>query len=269
VLRLDKIHPVISGNKWFKLKYWLERARADDVDHIVTFGGAFSNHIVATAAAGKIFGFKTTGVIRGEEPQEYSHTLNQAKEYGMELLFLSRADFREKKITPGIPKKNLLINEGGYGELGVEGAAEILDYAQKESYSHICCAIGTTTMMAGLVRSSLAKQKVLGFAVLKNTSLVEDLQKLLTGTVVQKNFSVVNEYHFGGYAKRNSDLISFMNEFYDQASIPTDFVYTGKLFFGVIDLVKKNYFPPGSHILIVHSGGLQGNDSLPKNLLRF
>lgn len=268
VLRLDKIHPVISGNKWFKLKYWLEEAKINNKNHLVTFGGAYSNHIVATAAAGKIFGFKTTGVIRGEEPPN-SHTLIQAQEYGMDLHFITRKDFREKKLLNGLAENQLLINEGGYGEPGLRGAAEILNFCQKENYSHICCAVGTTTMMAGLICSSLASQEVIGFAALKNPSLGNDLQKLLGAENQAKNFKLVHEYHFGGYAKYTAELINFMNEIYSSTSIPTDFVYTGKLFWGVLDLVKKSFFAAGSRILIIHSGGLQGNESLPKKLLRF
>jgi 1-aminocyclopropane-1-carboxylate deaminase len=268
VLRLDKIHPVISGNKWFKLKYWLEDARTKNKDHILTFGGAYSNHIVATAAAGRMQGWKTTGIIRGERPGILSPTLQQAAEYGMELIFLSREDFRNRKLPGGL-NDAYIINEGGYGELGVKGAEEILDHCKKDRFTNICCAVGTTTMMAGLIKTAAAEQEVTGFPVLKNPSAETELLMLLSEHDQKKKFLFVHDYHFGGYAKRTGELIKFMNELHRSTGIPTDFVYTGKLFYAVWDLVKKNLFPPGSHILIIHSGGLQGNQSLPKDLLIF
>jgi len=269
VLRLDKIHPVISGNKWFKLKYWIENAKGQDKDHILTFGGAYSNHIVAVAAAGKLHGLKTTGVIRGERPGVLSPTLKQASEYGMQLIFLSRGDYRNKTLPREVNNDPYIINEGGYGRLGVKGAAEILDYSEKETWSHICCAVGTTTMMAGLVKAALPHQEIIGLPILKNHSLEADILQFLPGGDRKKNFRLIHDYHFDGYAKRSDKLISFMNEFYKTTGIPSDFVYTGKLFFGVFDLIKKDFLKDGSRILMIHSGGLQGNLSLPKDLLIF
>ena len=273
VLRLDKIHPIISGNKWFKLKYYLEEARNAGKDHLLTFGGAYSNHILATAAAGKLFGFKTTGIVRGEQPRVPSHTLVQATGYGMEVAFINREDYRSKKLPPNINKiKNqiYLINEGGYGRNGVKGAAEILNYCEKGNYSHVACAIGTSTMMAGLIAASLPKQKVIGVSVLKNNAGLEtDLCSLLSPAEQKKKFQLVPDNHFGGYAKYTSGLINFINEFYKDTALPSDFVYTGKLFYGILQLIKNNSFPPGSNILLIHSGGLQGNLSLPKGTLIF
>jgi len=184
VLRLDRIHPIISGNKWFKLKYYLQDAQNQKKDHLVTLGGAYSNHIVATAAAGKLFGFKTSGIVRGEQPQKLSHSLLLAMEYGMHLIFVSRKDYRNKKIpndVPGISSDSYLINEGGYGSLGAKGAAEILDLCRKDNFSHIACAVGTATMMAGLVKASLPQQETIGIAVIKNaTGLEEELFHLLS-----------------------------------------------------------------------------------------
>jgi 1-aminocyclopropane-1-carboxylate deaminase len=269
VLRLDKVHPIISGNKWFKLKYYLEEARKESKDHIITFGGAFSNHIVATAAAGKLSGFKTTGIIRGEEPTNLSHTLKHAKEFGMQLIFISREDYRDKKISFPIDDTMYLVDEGGYGKKGAEGAAEILDHCQKENYTHIACAVGTATMMAGLVKASLPEQEIIGFNVLKNVSVDHELADLLSTAERNKKFSLLHNYHFGGYSKHTPELIHFMNEFYKSTGIPTDFVYTGKLFFGVLDLVKAGQFPKETNLLFIHSGGLQGNLSLSKGTLIF
>jgi len=272
VLRLDKIHPVISGNKWFKLKYYLADAASQHKDHIVTFGGPWSNHIIATAAAGKQFAFKTSGIIRGEQPQKLSHTLLLAKEYEMQLFFTSRHDYLHKKIPKEITGSSgsYVINEGGYGELGVKGATEILDHCKKESFSHIACAVGTSTMMAGLIKASLPYQETIGITIVKDeVSLKEELLDLLSPEERSKKFKLVNDHHFGGYAKHKEELINFMNQFYKDTSIPTDFVYTGKLFFAITDMIARNYFPPDSNILIIHSGGLQGNLSLPKRTLIF
>jgi 1-aminocyclopropane-1-carboxylate deaminase/D-cysteine desulfhydrase-like pyridoxal-dependent ACC family enzyme len=273
VLRLDKIHPVISGNKWFKLKYYLEDAKDQRKKHIVTFGGAYSNHIIATAAAGKLFGFRTTGIIRGEKPEKLSHTLLLAKEYDMELFFIGRERYRNKKIPEEIQKSTgntYLINEGGYGQLGVKGAAEILDHCTKENFSHIACAVGTSTMMAGLIKASLPHQETVGVAVVNDEAgLNEGLFDLLSPEEKKKKFQLMTDDHFGGYAKHKTELISFMNEFYKATSIPTDFVYTGKLFFGILNMIRNGLLPKGSNILIIHSGGLQGNLSLPKRTLIF
>jgi len=272
VLRLDKIHPIISGNKWFKLKYYLEETVASGKKHIATFGGAYSNHIIATAAAGKLFGLKTMGIIRGEKPTTLSHTLKQALAYGMEIVFISREQYRSQQMPVTLTDRDdfFVINEGGYGATGAKGAAEILNYCKKQNYSHVACAVGTSTMMAGLVAASPPGQQVIGLPVLKNDDeSMKDLLNLLSPKEKVKKFTMIHAYHFGGYAKRSSALINFMNQFYSQSCIPTDFVYTGKLFYGVIDLVQDNYFPRGSNLLLVHSGGLQGNLSLPKGTLIF
>lgn len=273
VLRLDKIHSVISGNKWFKLKYYLEEAKTEGKEEILTFGGAYSNHIIATAAAGKLYGLKTTGIIRGEQAEKLSHTLLEAKEYGMELFFITREQYRNKEIPEEIKKavgKYYMIPEGGYETLGAKGASEILNYCSKEFYSHLVCAAGTSTMMAGLIKASSSRQEIIGVAVLKNNvGLKEELNNLLSPLEKNKRSSLINDYHFGGYGKHKPELIDFMNEFYEDTSIPTDFVYTGKLFYGVFDMIKKDLFPAESNILIIHSGGLQGNLSLPKRTLIF
>ena len=272
VLRLDKIHPIISGNKWFKLKYYLEDAKAQKKDHLVTFGGAYSNHIIATAAAGKLFSFRTSGIIRGEQPLQLSHTLLLAREYNMQLIFVSREEYRNKKIPKEIQELSgeiYLINEGGYGHLGIKGAAEILDHCKKENFSHIACAVGTSTMMAGLIKASLPHQETIGVAVIKDEMGPKAELPGLLSEEKKKKFQLLTDYHFGGYAKHTAELINFMNEFYENTTIPTDFVYTGKLFFGISNLIRNNCFPDDSNILIIHSGGLQGNFSLPKRTLIF
>jgi len=269
VLRLDKVHPVISGNKWFKLRYYLEDAIKQNKKTIVTFGGAWSNHIVATAAASQEIGISSIGVIRGEETNELSATLGQAKELGMKLIFTSREEYRRKKIPGQLNESDhYIINEGGYGIKGADGAATILDAFDFLSYSHICCVVGTGTMIAGLTNRTLPLQKMIGISVLKNnTSLDEKVKALLVDK--EKSFQIIHDYHFGGYAKQTAELINFMNEFYRQTNIPSDFVYTGKLFYGITDLIRHNFFLSGSKLLVIHSGGLQGNASLKEGKLIF
>jgi 1-aminocyclopropane-1-carboxylate deaminase len=268
VLRLDKLNPVISGNKWFKLRYYLEEARSQHKKGILTFGGAWSNHIVATAAACHMNGLKSIGIIRGEEPRQLSTTLLRAKELGMQLIFISRTAYQNKEIPAAIqPEEYYFINEGGYGITGARGASTILEHCHN-NYTHYCCAVGTGTMMAGMINHSQAEQKTIGISVMKNnTGLEEMIQKLIVNKT--DNWKVIHDYHFGGYAKHQPALLQFMNEFYRQTGIPADFVYTGKLFYGIADLVEKKYFPAGSRLLLIHSGGLQGNESLSAGSLIF
>jgi 1-aminocyclopropane-1-carboxylate deaminase len=274
VLRLDLVHPVVSGNKWFKLKKYLEDAGHQNKKTILTFGGAFSNHIVASAAAAKLYDLKSIGIIRGERSQNLSHTLKDALSFGMQLFFISREEYKTKKIPVEIygeyARGDLyVINEGGYGNKGMQGARNILKDIDAAQYTHIVCATGTGTMLAGLVAASNSNQIVTGISVLKNNlSLQKEINELLPKEK-QNQFQLLHQYHFGGYAKHTSPLIKFMNDWYVQTGIPSDFVYTGKLFFAVNDLILGSYFPADSKILIIHSGGLQGNLSLPKGTLIF
>jgi 1-aminocyclopropane-1-carboxylate deaminase len=272
LLRLDKIHPEISGNKWFKLKFYLSDALTENKKTIITFGGAWSNHILATAAACNLQGLQSIGIIRGEKPHKLSYTLKKAAGHGMKLCFISRDDYRQKIMPAELEglKNSCIINEGGYGKKGMEGAATIAEYYTQNLFTHICCAVGTGTMIAGLINAAKHGQEILGFSILKNNLGIEqEIQNLLSEENHTKKYSINHEYHFGGYAKHNATLIDFMNEFYWQTGVPTDFVYTGKLLYGIHDLLSKNFFPHGSRILIIHSGGLQGNNSLPKGTLIF
>lgn len=262
VLRLDKIHPEISGNKWFKLRYYLEEARLKGKTNILTYGGPWSNHLLATAAACKLYGFNCKGIIRGEKPAIASEVLSRIEALGMELVFVPRTGYRSGQVPAALNDPgNYIIAEGGYGELGSKGASTISDYIQDHHYSFICCAAGTGTMAAGLGRSG----HVVAISVLKNNlDLEEKIRALGTG-----NVSVIHDYHFGGYAKYTEELTRFMNLIFEQTLIPTDFVYTAKLFFAVSDLAVKDNFAPGSRLLLIHSGGLIGNSSLSNGTLIF
>jgi 1-aminocyclopropane-1-carboxylate deaminase len=272
VLRLDEIHPVVSGNKWFKLKNYLFEAIANNKKTILTFGGPYSNHIVATAAASQYYKLKSIGIIRGERPKILSHTLQQALSYDMELYFISRNDYKEK-VIPGVvlstidPNTIYIVNEGGYGKMGMLGAMEILEELNSNDYTHIIAAVGTGTMLSGIISAAHPDQKIIGIPVLKDDSLELKIKALLP--MERQRFQLIFDYHFGGYAKTSPELIQFMNNWYNQSGIPTDFVYTGKLFFAANDLLGKDFFPKGSKILIIHSGGLQGNLSLPQGTLIF
>ena len=273
VLRLDLIHKVISGNKWFKLKEYLHHASIVNKNTILTFGGAYSNHIIATAAACRESNLQSIGIIRGEKPQIISHTLIAAEAYGMELFYTSRHDYKSKIIPETVwnkyPKdKILIVNEGGYGISGRMGAETIINYVNKKGYTHILAAVGTGTTLSGII-SSAHVAAVIGIPVMKNNySLQNEINALLPETLHNK-FNLVHDYHFGGYAKSTKELFQFMNEWFTNTNIPSDFVYTGKLFYAADHLIKSNHIPPGSKVLIIHSGGLQGNLSLPKGTLIF
>jgi 1-aminocyclopropane-1-carboxylate deaminase len=269
VLRLDKIHPLISGNKWFKLQYYIQEAKRQQKKGLLTFGGAWSNHIIATAAAAAMNGLQSTGIIRGEEPAVHSPTLVAASELGMHLYFTGREAYSNKEIPAEIDQPSQLhIPEGGYGAMGALGAADISKYFNRGSFTHICCAVGTGTMLAGLINSSLPQQQLTGISVMKNNhSLEEAVRSLLHDPA--REFTILHDFHEGGYAKHNPHLLAFMNEWMRSTGIPSDLVYTGKLFWAISRLAADGYFPANSRLLLIHSGGLQGNASLSKETLIF
>lgn len=275
VLRLDKIHPTVSGNKWFKLQYYIRDADHKGFPSLLTFGGAYSNHIAATAYAAKEHGFKAIGIIRGEEPQQWSHTLQEAVTHGMQLVFLSGNEYSAVKRNTSSEKfrkqfgKVYIIPEGGYGPLGAQGAADILRTADVESYTHIVSAIGTGTTVAGILLATRSHQQVIGISSMKNNFSLKDEIQCLIDKPLPAGFRLIHDYHFGGFAKYAPELITFMNTFYHTSNVPLDFVYTAKMMYGIFDLAGKDFFPPHSGILAVHSGGLQGNRSLAAGVLVF
>lgn len=270
VLRLDKIHPIISGNKWFKLQYYLQDAKQKGFNTIATFGGAWSNHISATAYACKLNGLKCIGIIRGEKPLHFSETLLNALEHKMNLHFFSRSEYRNPAEIQKKFQDVYWINEGGYGIKGAEGAAEILSTTSANMYSHIVCAVGTGTMMAGIIKAATTNQKIIGISVLKNhLTLSEKVGLLLTKDEQKKHFNINNDFHFGGYAKYNYQLLEFMKSVWYEHALPTDIVYTSKTLYATNELIADNTIKSGSNVLMIHSGGLQGNLSLPVNTLPF
>ncbi|QBZ96626.1 1-aminocyclopropane-1-carboxylate deaminase/D-cysteine desulfhydrase [Flavobacterium sangjuense] len=270
IKREDLLHPHISGNKFRKLKYNLAQAKRENKQTLLTFGGAFSNHILAVAAAGNEQGFRTIGIIRGEELQDKiseNPTLQKAQDFGMVFEFVGREIYRDKNNPEFIQQLAekfddfYLIPEGGTNDLAVKGCEEILTKTD-EKFDYICCAIGTGGTISGLINCSKNSQQVLGFPALMGDFLREDICKFVS----KSNWDLITAYHFGGYAKVSEELIEFINEFYKKHGIPLDPIYTGKMMFGVMDLITKNYFPENSKILVIHTGGLQGIAGMNKLL---
>jgi len=266
VKRIDMIHPYISGNKWFKLFYNLQEATRQNIKTLLTFGGAYSNHIYATAAAGKEFGFKTIGIIRGEEYLPLNPTLQFAKECGMKIFYINRTKYRNKKDPAFILKLKdkfgdfYLLPEGGNNILAVKGCFEIIK-SINVNFNYICTPCGTGGTLAGLICGLNKNQEALGFSTLKGGGfLVGDIMKLIKNYNDNEynNWSLMLDYHFGGYAKINDELISFIKKFDKEFKIPLEPIYTGKMFYGIFDLIKKGYFSKKSTIIALHTGGLQG-----------
>jgi len=261
IKREDLLFPKLSGNKYRKLKYNLEAARAGGHKTLITFGGAFSNHLHATAAAGKKYGFRTIGLVRGEELGEkpLNPTLARAREWGMKLIFLSRKEYRLKS-DPNFLKTIMeahgpayLLPEGGTNERAVRGCSEILTPADQD-FTHISCPVGTGGTLAGLVTSAYPGQHLLGYPALK----APDFQKELRTWISGDNWEIVPGYHFGGYGKITLELIGFINDFKGKTGIPLDPVYTGKMLFGILADLRQGRLSSGSRILAIHTGGLQG-----------
>lgn len=265
IKREDVLHNEISGNKFRKLKYNLIEAKELGFTKLLTFGGAYSNHIAAVAAAGRDYGFETIGIIRGEELQgKYleNPTLKKAFENGMQFYFATRTQYRDKTNPDFLAELKqqfcdfYLIPEGGTNELAVKGCEEILT-TDDDLFDFICCAVGTGGTISGIINSLQPHQKALGFPALKGDFLFDEIRKYAKND----RWDLITDYHFGGYAKINEQLKQFMDQFYKKYLITLDPVYTSKLTFGVIDLISKGYFKPDSKILLIHTGGLQGLQS--------
>lgn len=260
--RDDLLHPFISGNKWRKLKYNLFELEQSGKVGIITFGGAFSNHLHAVAAAGSEFDFKTIGIVRGEEPQKLSSTLEHCLKMGMQLIYVSREDYRLKEKANTIQemiKRNpdyVLIPEGGANQLALKGCAEIVNEIDFE-FDYLCTASGTGTTLAGILSSANHHFQTIGFPVLKGGEFIADEVRMLNPNLTQ-TFELKTDYHFGGYAKYSPELLHFIRDFETQTDVQLEQVYTGKMMYGIVDLAKKGYFKQGSKIVALHTGGLQG-----------
>lgn len=262
IKRLDCIHPQISGNKFFKLKYNLLEAQRLGCRQLLTFGGAYSNHIAATAYAAQYFGFDCIGIIRGAElaQKPRNPTLQLAHENGMQLQFISREQYRQKQDAAYLTQLKqqypdaYIIPEGGSNALAVRGCEQILSAQDLENYDVICTAVGTGGTIAGIINASSAQQQVLGFSALKGDFLSAEVQHYTQ----KKSWKIIDDYCCGGYAKTTPELLTFIDDFEQQYGIPLEPIYTGKMLLGLTDLIAKNYFQAGTRILVMHSGGLQG-----------
>ena len=276
VLRLDKIHPVVSGNKLFKLYYYLEESLQSNHKTVVSFGGAYSNHLSATAYVCKVLQLKSIGIVRGEMPAPLSPTLQQCLDDGMHLKFISRQEYDLNATAAFIQflkdefGESVIVPEGGYHPTGAKGAALIMDLISHKKYTHVCIASGTSTTVAGLLMAAEPTQKIISVPVLKGMTDTNERLKFLTGNAESfTKLKILSGYHFGGYAKKTESLIDFINYCWLQYKLPLDFVYTAKMMFAVMESIKNNYFEKGSEIICLHTGGLQGNKSLPLNSLLF
>ena len=244
------------------MKYNLLQAKTENQETLLTFGGAYSNHIAAVAYAGKEKGFKTIGIIRGDELRgkiTENPTLKFAQECGMEFEFVTREAYRHKTEPDFVAKLKekfgsfYLVPEGGTNEYAIKGCEEILTEGDAK-FDYVCLAVGTGGTISGIINNALSHQKVLGFPALKGDFLKDEIRKFARN----QNWDLITDYHFGGYGKMNEELIQFINQFYRRTEVPLDPVYTGKMVFGVMDLIQKNYFPDNAKILLIHTGGLQG-----------
>ncbi len=272
LLRIDKVHAYVSGNKWFKLKYNLLKAKEEGYTTLLTFGGAFSNHIHATAVAAKEAGFKSIGIIRGEETLPLNPTLRMASFYGMKLHYVSRREYRTKTEPEFINKLKgnfgnfYLVPEGGTNQMAIRGAEEILEGHLINSYDYVVSAVGTGGTLTGLISKLNGKAEIIGISSLKGNFLKEEVYNLLklVNKEYLKNWQVSYNYHFGGYAKYSRELITFINNFKIEQGIPLDPIYTGKMMYGIADMAANRKFKENSKVLAIHTGGLQGIEGFNK-----
>lgn len=267
--------PEWCGNKWRKLKFNLLQAAASGHQRLLTFGGAFSNHILAVAAAGQLTGFETIGIIRGEPEAADNPTLSKARAYGMHLHFLSRAAYRQKddpEFVRGLEREYgsvYILPEGGTNAYALEGCVELAQEISTQCDSKlpdaVACACGTGGTLAGLIRGFSGKTRMLGLPVLKGDFMTQNIRSLLSEND-PGNWQIIPDYHFGGYAKHQPELLEFIRQQYEEQGIMLDPVYTGKMLFGVYDLIAKGAFPPGTTLLSIHTGGLQGNIGMNQRL---
>jgi 1-aminocyclopropane-1-carboxylate deaminase len=277
--RDDLLHPVISGNKWRKLKYIIDHALSLGMDTLISMGGAYSNHLHALAYAGKVLGLKTVGFVRGEQPEILTPTLQDMAKWGMELKFVSRAEYRQLRqyknwhaphqlpadlrhthhpwrYLPGLNPRQYWLPEGGAQALALKGVAELATEIEIP-YDTLCVPCGTGTTLAGIIEAVPEQVSVLGFAALKNAGfLTVDVEAMMSQS--RNNWQINFDYHFGGFAKVNAELNAFIEDFESKTTIPLEPVYTGKMMYAVYDLIKKHYFKPGTRIIAMHTGGLQG-----------
>ncbi len=271
MLRLDLLHPVVSGNKWYKLRLNVDFAKEKGFTTILTFGGGFSNHLVATAYTAKLFGLKAIGIVRGKYAQ-LTPTLLDCQAYGMELIFVTKEDYKNKEEPEWQETlvnnfdQTYIIPEGGANQKGIEGAG-LIRWKISNTYSHIITAVGSGTTMIGLRNKLPEIQTVFGFAPFKEGVYLKETISRQLDPGKNQNWDLFDQWHFGGFGKWDNTLLRFMNEFYDMNKIPLDIVYTSKMMFGMQEMLLDNFFTVGDKILCIHSGGVQGNVSVRDKLI--
>jgi 1-aminocyclopropane-1-carboxylate deaminase len=270
ILRLDVLHPVISGNKWYKLKYNVQQAQQHGYDTILTFGGGYSNHLVATAAAAYEARLRSIGFVRGVYDVP-TPTLQACEEYGMQLIPISQEEYKLKTDVAWLQELQhkypnaLIVPEGGANEWGRAGAATIAEYIS-DTYTHICTSVGTGTTFIGLRNTLPADAEVWGYVPMKGGIYLKDELQQYLNAEKNTNWQLFDDWHFGGFGKVSNELIAFMNAFYQATHIPLDMVYTGKMLYGIQQQLRQGAFPRAANILCVHTGGLQGNASVKDKL---
>jgi len=268
IKRDELIHPIIQGNKWRKLKYNLIAAETQHKNTLLSFGGAYSNHLHALAAVGRQYQLNTIGVVRGEAPKQLNPCLQDLLDWGMQLKFVTRKRYKQKNSIDFIDSLKqefgdfYLIPEGGNNSAGKQGCAEILNELET-IYDVICCEVGSGTMFSALIENNIHPEtQFLGFAVMKNKQLDDDIENSIKRSCHRQQpptiWQIKHDYHFGGFAKTTVELNAFIRQFKQNHNVQLEPVYSGKLFWGLFDLIEHNYFKPGSKILAIHGGGLQG-----------
>jgi len=270
MLRLDLVHPVVSGNKWFKLRLNMKHAVESGAKNIVTFGGGYSNHLISTAYIARMFGIHAIGIVRGKY-DVLTPTLQACKDEGMELIFISKEDYKskdepdwEKKLAEHFDEL-FIIPEGGANEWGRAGAGLIGRFIN-DSYTHVAVSVGTGTTLIGLKNKISAHRQLLGFAPMKQGAYLHEYINSHIHADNNNNWQLFDEWHFGGFGKWNDELVSFMNDFYRVNNIPLDIVYTSKMMYGLQQMILSDFFPKDARILCIHTGGLQGNTTAEKKL---
>jgi 1-aminocyclopropane-1-carboxylate deaminase len=271
IKRDDLIHPQISGNKWRKLKFTLQQVKKNNFAGIVSFGGAYSNHIHALAYAGKHYNIPTSAIIRGEESYANNATLSQAQDWGMKLTFVDRKTYKKRdepeylSLLQNQYPNHLIVPEGGSNKLALQGVAEVItELNQQTEFDYLLCPVGSGGTIAGLITGATAKQHILGIAVLKNAEyLCETIRQLLPEDCKhKKQWQLLTDFHRGGYAKFNKPDIERITSFIKQSNIPFEPIYSGKMLLALFDLLAQNKFPANSRIVLLHTGGLQGLQGL-------
>lgn len=263
MLRLDTIHPLVSGNKWFKLKYNIQKVQKDSYVGMLSFGGAFSNHLIALAAAGTLYHLPTIGIVRGEELHANSnHVLKQCADLGMQFEFISRSQYHNKNdhvFLETLEQKYpnyWVVPEGGANDLGMRGASEIMDYIP-ENYNYIVTAVGSATTFIGLLKRLKNHQKLIGICPMKGGAYLKEIIEV--NVQGGQQWELLDRFHDGGFGKISLRLENFMHSFYKKYGILLDRVYTAKMMWAVHQLLFENYFDKEASILCIHSGGLTGN----------